>query len=69
MASRTELAAPCSGVVIGSAGTCPLPRPPVWRRRPAWMAPGIRALAVMPSAVQRRVVSTANRTPAVLDRP
>jgi hypothetical protein len=42
----------------------------MWRLRfVAKITPGWTALAVMPSAAQRRVASTANRTLAVLDWP
>jgi len=70
----TDVAAPCSGDLIGaivpaassrshcarvSRSTC------FWRR--VQIPPGITALAVIPSADQRRVASTANRTFAVFD--
>ena len=42
----------------------------MWRERlEARIAPGWTALAVMPSAAQRRWASTAKRTLAVLDWP
>jgi hypothetical protein len=55
--------------LISSGGTLPPPRPPVWRCRYVFTAPGMSALAVIPSSAQRRVASTANSTLAVLDWP